>query len=509
MLVPAFVAIAASVILAAVAKASPAIARHGPNGILGSRVLTNNSGCRCFPGDTCWPTLSEWNAFNSTLAGNLIATIPVASPCHDSVFGPFDGQRCAEIQSTWFFPESHFETSSSIMAPYFTNNSCNPFLPRSAPCTIGNYVSYAVNASGTADFQKTVDFAQRHNIRLTIRNTGHDYNGKATAAGAIAIWTHHMKAMTTFDYSSPEYTGKAIKMAAGVQAVEAYRYAHQRGLVVVGGDCPTVGIAGGYTQGGGHGPLASKFGLAADQALEWEVVTATGKYLIASPSRNADLYWALSGGGGGTFGIVASLTVKAWPDLMTSAANLTFSSGRISQDSFWNVVETFQGSLPSMVNIGIVAVFELTNESFTVMPVQGPGVPLTELQQLLTPTLTRLNEENISYSTLSMQSDVSYKSTDSIALAFNIDEFPTFYDSYKSYNPPWKVSQYQIGGRLIPRSLVINNLSALVRAERRILTGVDGVIMTGVSVNVSSANPAMNSVNPYWRTALFDAVIGT
>lgn len=292
------------------------------------------------------------------------------------------------------------------MAPYFANGSCNPFLPRDAPCKLGNYISYAVNASNANDFQTTIDFIHKNNIRLTIRNTGHDYNGKATGAGAVGVWTHHMKSMEIFDYKSSGYTGKAMKMGAGVQAVEAYQYAYDRGLVVVGGNCPTVGLAGGYTQGGGHSPLSSKFGMAADQALEWEVVTGTGKSLIASPSQNNDLYWALSGGGGGTYGVVASLTVKAHPELRTSAANLTFTSAGTSQESFWSVVQTFQESLPAIVDTGTYATWVLSNESFAVMPMQGPGVPKAKLQQLLNPTLKKLDQESIKYSTLSLVSFV-------------------------------------------------------------------------------------------------------
>ena len=145
------------------------------------------SGCRCFPGDPCWPTLSQWTMFNRSLGGKLIATVPLASPCHDDALGTFDAGECAKLQSTWYFPETHYETSSSIMAPYFTNNSCNPFLPRQASCTLGNYISYAVNASSPTDIQKAVEFVRENNIRLTIRNTGHDYNGKATGAGAVGI----------------------------------------------------------------------------------------------------------------------------------------------------------------------------------------------------------------------------------------------------------------------------------------------------------------------------------
>ena len=62
---------------------------------------------------------------------------------------------------------------------------------------------------------------------------------------------------------------------------------------------------------------------------------------------------------------------------------------------------------------------------------------------------------------------------------------------------------------MIPRSLVENNISALVQAERQIIGSGIGAIMTGVCLNVSVVDPGMNSVNPYWRTTIFDAVVGT
>ncbi|KAI4146181.1 MAG: hypothetical protein LQ341_002161 [Variospora aurantia] len=449
-----------------------------------------------------------WDSFNQSLGGKLVATTPIASPCHHGPFGPYDAQQCSELQSAWFYPETHFDTSSSIMAPYFTNSSCNPFLPRNASCTLGNYVSYSINASTRHDVQKTLLFARTNNIRLTIRNTGHDYNGKATGAGAVAIWTHHMKSMRILEYRSPTYTGKSMKMGAGVQANDVYQYASFSGFVIVGSISPTVGIAGGYTQGGGHGPLASKFGMAADQVLEWEVVTASGEHLTATESNHADLYWALSGGGGGTYGVVISLTVKIYPELATSAANLTLSSVGVDQESFWDVVESFQRSLPSIVDASGYASFFLTNESFTISPILGPGVSKVQLQQLLVPTLTKLEKRAIQYSKSLSDHPTLANGNGSIS-AFHIDEFPTFHDSYRSYNFPVNVSQLQIGGRLIPRSLVQNNISSLLHAQRSILGAGIGAIVTGVCVNVSVADPAVNAVNPVWRTSLYDAVIST
>ncbi|KAG6365629.1 hypothetical protein INS49_007240 [Diaporthe citri] len=282
--------------------------------------------------DQCWPSATDWDSFNQTLGGKLIRTVPIASPCHDTFPGvSYDALTCADIQANWVRPTLHDVTSHSPMAPIFANESCDPFTGREAQCIIGSYVQYIVNATGASDYIATLDFARKRNIRLIIRNTGHDYLGKSTGAGAIALWTHHLKDIAVLDYSSTAYTGKAVKMGAGVQAAEAQAVANAAGLVVVEGDCPTVGLAGGYTQGGGTGPLGSKFGLAADQVLEWEVVTPTGKTLTATPDQNSDLYWALSGGGGGTYGIVLSMTVKLHQDMPTGGATLSFTE---SSDKF-------------------------------------------------------------------------------------------------------------------------------------------------------------------------------
>ncbi len=359
---------------------------------------TKSSTCRCFPGDDCWPTESEWNEFNQTLKGKLIATKPIASVCHLDPFEAYDVQKCADLQSNWNFPETHFESSSSIMAPFFANQSCDPFYPKSAQCIIGSYNQYAVNASEASDYQNTIEFVKKNNIRLTIRNTGHDYYGKSTGAGAVGIWTHNIKNIEFLDYQSLGYTGKAMKIGAGVQVLEASTAAHVQGLVVVGGDCPTVGVAGGYAQGGGHGPLASKFGLAADQVLEWEVVTGTGELLTASPSKNSDLYWALSGGGGGTYGVVLSLTSKAHPDQQTAAANLTFSNEGVSQDTFYDAVKIFVGNLPPLADAGAVSLWLLSNTTFSMAPATGPGMTKAQLQDLLHPAIAKLDQSHIKYS---------------------------------------------------------------------------------------------------------------
>jgi FAD/FMN-containing dehydrogenase len=86
-----------------------------------------------------------------------------------------------------------------------------------------------------------------------------------------------------------------------------------------------VGLAGGFTLGGGHSPLATKFGLAADQVLEWEVITAKGELLTVTPTQNPDLFWALYGGGR-TYGIAVSMTARFYSSLPATAAKLSFAN---------------------------------------------------------------------------------------------------------------------------------------------------------------------------------------
>lgn len=103
---------------------------------------------------------------------------------------------------------------------------------------------------------------------------------------------HNLKDISFLNYSSASYTGPAVKLGAGVQAYEAYEAASNRGLRIIGGFCPTVGIVGGFVQGAGHGPLSGAYGLAADNTLELDVVTGNGTHIVASTTKNSDLYWA-------------------------------------------------------------------------------------------------------------------------------------------------------------------------------------------------------------------------
>jgi FAD/FMN-containing dehydrogenase len=454
-----------------------------------SSAAETSPACYCFPGDSCWPDVNVWSEFNSTVGGRLVATIPLAAVCHGS---EYHQTECDRLQANWFYPQTHLPSSSSVMAPLFANASCDPFTPKSQPCTLGNYVSYAVKIRSAPDATKTIAFASKYNLRLVIRNTGHDYNGKSTGAGALSVWTQDLDTIGLVEsYREPWYTGRALKLGAGVLVHKAYEFADANNGIVVGGNCPTVGIAGGLSQGGGHSPLATKFGLASDQVLEWEVLTAAGKVVTASPSTNPDLYWALCGGGPGTYGVVLSMTAKLHPAMHFSTARLAFASPTTANgiESYWEAVKTFAESLPEMVDAGLQVTWSLVPGAFLVTPATGAGVSKATLDSLFEPTLKQLQEDGIAYQ-------------------YDSREFPSFLASYQTMSlPSANVSDSILGGRLLPRSAVEKDINKFMTAMREI--SAENYVVAGLALDVSQTPAHALAVNPYWRKTLINTVVGT
>ncbi|KAK3197393.1 hypothetical protein GRF29_216g53108 [Pseudopithomyces chartarum] len=443
--------------------------------------------CRNLPGDRSWPGPQDWARLNASVDGRLIATVPLAAQCHGALY---DEVECEKIQATWTRPEPHWQDPASIQNSYWLNNSCSPFTP-DAGCVNGNIADYSINVTNADDVAAGVKFAQEKNIRLVIKNTGHDFLGRSTGKGSLLLWTHNLKDIKFLNYTSASYNGRAIKMGAGVQAFEAYAAAASNGVRVMGGFCPTVGLVGGYTQGAGHGPLNGEYGLAADNTLEWEVVTAEGEHLVASKEQNSDLYWALSGGGGGTYAVVLSLTTKAHPDGPVGGGSLEFKSENISADKYWDAVEHFHAHLPALVeNQGLETVYTLSNASFYLNFLTWVDHTAEEVTALLAPITDYLSANSIPYTPV-------------------ITDHPTFYGHYSQYTPDLPFGVYPvneiIGGRLVPYSVVEENNSGLVAALRNITSDPEW-ILNGVAANTTHARvgnqPGDNAVLPAWRDNL-------
>lgn len=381
------------------------------------------------------------------------------------------------------------ESSSSVMAPFFANQSCDPFQPIERPCTLGNYVRYAVNATCSDDIIATVNFARETNVRFVIRNTGHDYNGRSTGAGALSIWTHHLKDIDALDWDDEFYTGKAFRVGAGVQGFEALEASSEHGVVVLTGECPSVGIAGGYTQGGGHSALSTIYGLSADNTLSFEVVTAAGELVTADRIQNSDLYWALSGGGGGNFGVVVSMTVKVHPDSIVSAARFSVTTeANNTQDQIFQTTDIWYAHIIDIVDSGVFGVYSVGMGYFQTLGLSAYGKTQDEFEQILTPFLAALEDVGINYT-------ITY------------DEFSSYYDYYIDYWGPLPVGVVQVGvdqygGRLVKRDQV-NGIGGAMRAIVE-----KGASFNGVALNVSRfGGPEVNALLPVWRDTIFHSII--
>ncbi|KAI1409211.1 FAD-binding domain-containing protein [Hypoxylon sp. FL1857] len=444
------------------------------------RSTTQPTKCKCLPGDADWPSQDEWSALNNTVHGRLIATTPLGSPCHDPTY---DEELCASLREQWLYSSIHLESSSSVMAPLFANQSCDPWQPQSKPCTLGNYVSYTVNVSNADDVIAALKFSEEKNVRFVIRNTGHDYLGRSTGAGALSVWLHHLKSVEVLDWVDAYYEGKALKVGVGVVGYEALAAARAAGLVVLTGECPTVGLAGAYTQGGGHSALSSNFGLAADNTLSFEVVTPTGQLVTASRTENQDLYWALSGGGGGNFGVVVSMTVQAHPDATVSGATFLINSPNEDPTQIFDVIDAFHAALPDIVDSGVMIIYFFTDTFLQVPAMTAYNKTRAEAEQILRPFANSLSAMGIPFEP-------------------KFTEFPSYFDHYDNYWGPLPAGNIQVGtqlfgGRLIPRS-VLPNFSATARKIAEM-----GATYIGVGHNVSQfGQDKVNSVLPQWRESI-------
>jgi FAD/FMN-containing dehydrogenase len=162
--------------------------------------------------------------------------------------------------------------------------------------------SLIARCQGVADVVAAVDFARENDFDATVRGGGHSVAGLCLADDAILIDLSAMKGI----HVDPER--RTARAQGGVTWAELNRETQLHGLGVTGGVISTTGIAG-LTLGGGLGWTMGTFGLAADNLLSAQVVTADGRVLTASEDENSDLFWGLRGGGG-NFGVVTSFEYR-------------------------------------------------------------------------------------------------------------------------------------------------------------------------------------------------------
>jgi hypothetical protein len=271
--------------------ATPAAAQSPVVSIPASRVR---------PGDAAWPSEQAWQILKQAVGGRLSKVQSPLEVCHARP----DGAECAEV-----FKE--------LKNPYFIGD--DPALTQTTgwiDAWTWQPSAYCVSAQTSADVVAAVDFARTHDLRLVVRGGSHSYLGTSTALDSLEIWTRSMKEIVMHDaFIGEGRDGRttpqpAVSVGAGAIWMHTYNAVTTRGRrYVQGGGCGTVGVAG-LVQGGGFGGYSKQFGTAGSNLLEAEIVTADGQVRITNACLNPELFWALKGGGGGTFGVVTRLTLR-------------------------------------------------------------------------------------------------------------------------------------------------------------------------------------------------------
>ena len=280
--------------MTALAPCTPLILGGCVTKFAGTKATTRR---RVRPTDEAWPNKESWRRLNDEVGGNLIPVQPLFACAL-----PSERASCADV-------------SEHLSNPFYLGDQpagtqVSGWLDAWTPAPS----AYAIRARTTADIVAGVNFARRNHLRLVVKGTGHSYLGTSNAADSLLIWTRAMNRVQVLDAFVPKSCSVApvsvVMAEPGAVSIDLY-YAVTTGAgrYVQGGGCTDTGVAG-LVQSGGFGSFSKGYGTAASSLLEAEVVTADGSVLTANACLNPDLFWALKGGGGGTFGVITRVILQ-------------------------------------------------------------------------------------------------------------------------------------------------------------------------------------------------------
>jgi hypothetical protein len=237
--------------------------------------------------------------------------------------------------------------------------------------------------------------------------------------------------------------------------------------------------------------------MAADSVLAFNVVTADGHFVTASENSNQDLFWALRGGGGSTYGIVTSAIVKAHPDMPTlrttfTLGNTTDGSKTVSSENFWKLLRFFWEQFPTYTDNGTYSFWRVTNDfnqtSFVMQTWLAPNHTKDSFEKLSKPFWDKVEELGVPYQ--EARNTTYYDSY-----------FPAYWDAWGDETHTWGIGTAASlpGNRLIPKSHWTNStkLEATWTLFRTHVT--KGFRVVGYFQAPQNPQKADNAVSSGWR----------
>ncbi|EUC26741.1 hypothetical protein COCCADRAFT_113506 [Bipolaris zeicola 26-R-13] len=479
-------------------------------------VPTVASYCKCVPGQECWPSEDQWARFNYSINSQLIATNPVASPCYRGTLS--DNKTCDMIARSW--SSADFQSSQPIGYAYPLNNSC-PLVISTSPlpesqCTVGGFPTFAVNVTSEDHIVDTIQFAKLNNIRAVLKSTGHDFLQRSTGHGSISIWLRHLRQGFTFnnhkviqDCFGTVWNGSTLTIRGSYAWSDLYEAAAQNDVILVGGNNEGPSSTGGWVQGGGHSPVTRYYGLGANQVLSARVILASGEIVQANRCTNSDLFYAIRGGGGGTFGVVTEMTVKTYPSRNVTVAKLTIESqGEDTIAGFLDAVTEVYASYPRLSLKGFAG---YGYWSAHVTPSGNVTKPAHSFQQSFIMLGVSLQHAQESFSSLS-NSLARNQSNRGVQVSISWHTYYKYASYYKSKDDTVARvgSVSALSSRLLDAEALSQNITKLRRAMD-VMAGSPGkpvyhtIVHHGMELSEKSLGRDGSGVQPGWyRSVILD-----
>ncbi|KAL4803340.1 hypothetical protein BDV18DRAFT_166365 [Aspergillus unguis] len=454
------------------------------------------SDCKCTPIDNCWNEI-DWSALNGTVSGRLIWNEPPAVSCYRDP--EYSKQECQHVNDEW--SNTTFQADQPAGYCYPLDNSCpvgDP--PLNHTCRLGPAPVYSINATEPEDLAAGISFARDNNIRLVVRNTGHDILGRSAGYGSLQIWMRYLRSGIKYqaDYTGcSSWKGAAFTVGGGYVWDDVYEEAFSRDLIVVGGGDPTVGVIGGYIQGGGHSPATRDFGLASDQILEARVILANGTMVVANACSHSDIFTAIRGGGGGTYGVVTSVTIKAYPSQPVVAHSLVLIPARQDGlEEMLDAVTELYAAFPAISDAGFSGYgsWSVNDPAGTYMnssvgyqhAFAALNKSLTEAKSDLQPVLEKLEAYDI-------KTAIQW---------FQFPSYSEYYRTLSGVHQPTGVADFALASRMFNKESLTLNRTAL-REVIGTLAGSSAEMTSNQVLLVGGGKvleePEYSGVNPAWR----------
>ncbi|TFK96752.1 hypothetical protein BDV98DRAFT_608045 [Pterulicium gracile] len=421
---------------------------------------------------------------------------PFSAPC----FQDWESAECVAVRTNYLsaafrsnVPSSQVHTqwetcqTTGEQCLLDATNSNNRLAVNQTTCANGSVPDYFVDVSDYTQVQKAFKFSRDTGVPIVVKNTGHDYLGRSSGRGSLSLWTHNMKQMAFHRDFKPEKGDKtyatAITVGAGVQFSEFYAFADANNVTVLGGAEASVGASGGWVLGGGHGPLANTFGMAADRALQFKVVTPDGQYRTVNAAQHSDLFFALRGGGSG-YAVILETTYLATPAVAIQAIFLSFSATLDTTRQLWSVVidNGLKWSEESWGGFANDGAFIYINPVINATRAVESMKPMADFAERL-------------------------KAAGVANVALTQTTFPNFLSWYKVFSAANKAAQgvnMPEASRLIPKSSF-----ATAKSRAELLAAYEAAYKITPGFLILAATPAsyagdgLTSMTPAWRNSVF------